>query len=351
MSDGAQPDGPNGPDHRAAFWSLVVGMPAALSVLRLWVESGGDLQVTLLLVSNVGPLNLGAALFATITQLATVVLIAMSSAGGILRSAVEAAPPQSLLRQRPPLIARIFGAMPPWFILAVFMLAILTWRIIYLPLLLPAAVAVAQRPLWRLHDRPVAGLAICLVGLAAYGWLNSAAVAQAWTAGEYSVTLLLILPTLAALGICGPVPVWFARLFATAALLAILGATAVVFQSAVRTPILPLVAIETKPAGDSPAEPGEDEDHFVRGHIITVNDLHLVVLQELGGVRYLPLDTVQSTVLCGTPEELPTFTIWLRGYHVEDSLLTAIGRRVRPRVRIDPLCRISEPAALSSGAR
>ena len=28
-------------EHREAFWTLVVGAPAGLSVLRLWVESGG----------------------------------------------------------------------------------------------------------------------------------------------------------------------------------------------------------------------------------------------------------------------------------------------------------------------
>lgn len=88
------------------------------------------------------------------------------------------------------------------------------------------------------------------------------------------------------------------------------------------------------------------EPRFLRGHVITVDDKHVVFLLERGGVRYLETEDVQSTVLCATPEELPAFTTRVRDYHVEDSLLSALGRQKRPRVEIDPLCRIT-----SSGRR
>jgi hypothetical protein len=325
---------PRRSDQKEAFWSLVVGLPATLSVLRLWVESGGDLQITLLLVSNVSPLNLAAGLFATVAQVGAVVLIALFSAGGILQAAVQATPAQSSLRLRPPLIARVFVATPTWFMVATYILAILTWRIDYLPLLLPAAMAAFQLSPWRSPYRLLtAGL--CVAALGAYGWLVAPAVMQAWGDAAYPLVGLLLLPPLIAAGIAGPIPGWFARAFSVIALLGVVGIATAVFFYSIRTPILPLVVVETT----GPA--------FVRGHVVSVDDLHLVILQEQGGVRYIPIDDVGPTVLCATPEELPTTTIWLHGYHVEDSILTAIGRQVRPRVQVDPLCRIANPANMS----
>jgi len=72
-----------------------------------------------------------------------------------------------------------------------------------------------------------------------------------------------------------------------------------------------------------------------------VDDAYLTLLQEHGGVRYLPISEVRSTVLCGTTEELPAYATRIRDYHVEDSLLSAFGRHVRPHAQIDPFCRIA----------
>ena len=312
-------------EHRQAFWTLVVGAPAALSVLRLWVESGGELQTTLLLVSNVGPLNLGAALFATITQLVTVVLIAIFAIGGVLRASGQRS-----------LVTRAATAVSPWFVVGAYALAVLTWDILYLPLLLPAAVATAQRAPWRLAKRWPVALVVCLLGIGAYYWLVGPALWSAWTGGERLVAVLLALPPLVAFGVAGPLPTWFARLFAVVAQLAILGLAVLALVAALRTPILPLVVV-------SYATPTGAE--FVRGNIVSVDDAYLTLLQEHGGVRYLPTGEVGATVLCGTTEELPAYATRIRDYHVEDSLLRAFGRHVRPRVQVDPLCRISEPAS------
>ncbi|HET8658281.1 MAG TPA: hypothetical protein VFM55_04690 [Micromonosporaceae bacterium] len=325
-------------EYREAFWTLAVGAPAALSVLRLWVESGGELQTTLLLVANVGPLNLSAALFATLTQLATIILVALFTTGAVLRAAVEGAPEGSRLRAHPPRVARVVAAAPPWFVVTTFILAVLTWKIYYLPLLVPAAVAVSQRQPWRLHDRWQIGVGVCLLALAGYYYLVGPAAWAAWTGGERLIALLFALSPLVACGIAGPAPDWFARVFSVVAQLAITGLATWAVLAAVQTPILPLVVTEVK----TNAAPGTgNEVEFLRGHIVSVDDVHLVLLRERGGIRYVPTDDVRSTVLCGTPEELPRFTTLVRGYHVEDSLLRAIGRRVRPQVQIDPLCRIT----------
>ena len=110
-------------ENREAFWTLAVGVPAAFSVLRIWVESGGDLQITLLLVSHVGPFDLGASLFATTAGITTMVLIALFTAGGILRASCLHAAEESHLRKFPPLAARMTTAAPAWFVIMTFALA------------------------------------------------------------------------------------------------------------------------------------------------------------------------------------------------------------------------------------
>ena len=319
-------------EHREAFWTVVLGVPATLSVLRLWVESGGELQTLLLLVANVGALNLAAALFATVTPLVTAVLVAVLAAGGALRAAADSAPEGSRLRRFPPVVARSTEAAPSWFAGATFALAALTWPIYALPLLLPAAVAAAQRPPWQLHDRVPVGAAFCLAALAGYGWLVGPGVARAWTGGELLIAALLALPPVVAFGVAGPLPVRFARFFAVLATAAIAALTALAVQSAVRTPVLPQVVTQVRTGA------GTD---FLRGHIVSVDDVHLVLLREHGGVRYIPIEDVRSTVLCGTPREIPAFRTRVRDYHVEDSLLMALGRHTRPRAMTDPLCRMA----------
>ena len=318
--------------HREAFWTVVLGVPATLSVLRLWVESGGDLQTLLLLVANVSALNLAAALFATVTPLVTGVLIAMFAAGGALRAATDSAPVDSRMRTSPPVLARITEATPPWFAGAMFALAVLTWPIYALPLLVPAAVMTLQRPPWRLHDRRAVGAGCYLVALGGYLWLAGPAGWQAWTGGEPLIAALLALPPVVALGAAGPLPTRFARLFAVLATSAVAVLAGLAVQSAVRTPVLPLVVTQVRTGTGT---------EFLRGHIVSVDDVHLVLLREHGGVRYLPTEDVRSTVLCGTPREIPAFKTRVRDYHVEDSLLMALGRHTRPRAVIDPHCRVA----------
>lgn len=319
--------------HREAFWSLVVGLPAAFSILRMWVESGGDLQVTLLLVANTGPLNLAGALFATVTQLVTGLIVALAGVGAILRAATAASAPGSALRTRPPLVLRVADAAPTSVLAAAFVLALLTWKILYLPLLVPAVVAATQQAFSQ--ERRTTMVVTTLTALAGYGWLVAPAIAHAWTAGETTVALLLAAPPLTALGIAGPVPSWFARTFAQAALVGLAAFAIVALGSAIRTPILPLTVTEVT---------ADDGPRYLRGHIITINDKYLVLLQEKGGVQYIDTKAAASTVLCSTPLDIPAFTTRVRGFHVEDSVLSASGRLARPQSRIDPLCRLADPS-------
>jgi hypothetical protein len=330
------PTRPNGNGRSAessvAFWTLVVGTPTAFSVLRLWAEAGGELQTTLLLVSNVGPLNLVAALFATVTKPVTIALVAIFVVGGMLRATAESAPDGSLLKEHPPISARIEAVAPGWFIMGTFFLAVLTWEIYSLPLLAPAAVAASQVRPWRMHHSRLVAVVVSVGALALYWWLVGPAVLDAWLGGEQMIAGLLALPPLVAFGIAGPLPGWFARGFAIAAQAAILWLVVQVGLQAISTPILPVVVTEVKTADGSVP---------VRGHVISVDDLHTVILLEQGGVQYVNNGAVESMVLCATPQEIPAFATRVRDYHVEDSLLSALGRHLRPQVEIDPICRVS----------
>lgn len=319
-------------ESNVAFWTLVVGTPAAFSILRLWVEAGGELQTTLLLVSNVGPLNLVAALFATVTKPVTIALVALFAVGAMLRVTAGNAPEGSRLREHPPIVARIAALAPGWLIVSVFFLAVLTWEIFYLPLLLPAAVATLQVPPWRMYDRRLVTLGACVAALVSYYWLVGPSVLDAWRGDEKVIAVLLAVPPLVAFGIAGPLPGLFARVFVVVAQAGILWLVIQVGLQAISAPILPVVVTEVRTAEGSVP---------LRGHVVNVNDIHTVILQEHGGVQYVVNGAVESMVLCGTPQEIPTFATRVRDYHVEDSLLSALGRHLRPRMEIDPICRVS----------
>ncbi|NJP34116.1 hypothetical protein [Micromonospora thermarum] len=64
-----------------------------------------------------------------------------------------------------------------------------------------------------------------------------------------------------------------------------------------------------------------------------------MIPQERGGVRYVPVDQVRAQVLCPSEAELPRHRLRIHDFHVEDSLLEGLGRRVRPVHRVDAACR------------
>lgn len=313
-----------------SFWTLVVGVPAVFSVLRLGVEAGGELQTTLLLVANVGPVNLAAALFTTAARLVSAGLIAIFAIGAVLAvSARHAA--ENRIGRHPPLFARWRESVPNWVVVATFGVALATWQILYLPLLLPAAVAAFQLRPADLDERRLPRLALVVALLAGYGVLVAPTLAQAWGQREIFPVLILAAPPLLALVITGPIPAIVARPLAVVSQVAVLAMLAWAALPVVTTPVLPLTVTTVDDGA------GGTED--IRGHVITVDDVSVVILEERGGVRYVPVDRVRARVLCPSEEELPRHRLWVRDFHVEDSVLEGIGRRIRPVHRIDAACR------------
>jgi hypothetical protein len=325
-----------------AFWTLVVALPAVLALLRLWVEAGGQLQTTLLLVANVSATNLLATMLLTGTRLITMGLVAIFALGTILGVSADAAQDAGRPLRRRSLFARWTEATPLWFIVASFALAMVTWPILYLPLLLPAFVAVFQTiPIY--GELPtvqrLSGLAVVI---ALYGWLIWPTVADAWRQREFFVVLLLTIPLLLAPLIGGAIPVpmvqatsWVVQ--PTVVLLLLWAALPMI-----KAPVLPLTVTTT--TGD------DGTSEFIRGYVIDTDDAMTTILLEHGGVRYVDTTTVEARVLCPSEEELPVYQLRVRDYHVEDSLLEALGRRVRPVTITDAACRNIPADVRTAGA-
>jgi hypothetical protein len=304
---------------------LVVGVPAFVSVLRLWAESGGDLQTTLLLVENVGPVNLVAAFVTTTTWLVTAIAVALLAAAGVLLASRPVTPAEHRVQAA----ARVVAATPRWTKVAVFVLAVVTWSVMFLPVLVLAGCAAAQHsPL----GTP-AGRRLTAAALVAYGLVVWPTVADAWTGRELVVGLLLVLPPLLSPVVAGPVTrltAWVVGIALTLGLA--VGLTAAV--PLVAEPVLPLtVTVLDLPRQDGPT--------YVRGHVIEVDDVNTVILREEGGVLFVPDGQIVSQALCPADQELPRYRLWIRSVHVEDSLLRAYGRHQRPALEIDPACRVN----------
>ncbi|MET8306176.1 hypothetical protein [Micromonospora sp. NPDC005173] len=312
-----------------SFWTAVVGVPAIFSVLRLGVEAGGELQTTLLLVANVGPVNLLAGFLTTAARLLSTGMVAVFALGAVLAVSADRLPPAT---RRRPLFARWVDITPAWVVLASFLLALITWPLLYLPLLLPAFVAAFQLRPGRLHERVAPRVLLIVALLAGYGWLVLPTLRDAVDqGGERPVLALIVVPPLLALFIAGPLPGMVIRPLASVTEVAVLAMLVWAALPVISTPVLPLTVTTVG------AENGPTED--VRGHVVTTDDVNMVILQEQGGVRYVPVDLVRAQVLCPSEEELPRHRLRIHDFHVEDSLLEGLGRRVRPVHRIDAACR------------
>ncbi|WP_428963224.1 hypothetical protein [Micromonospora fluostatini] len=310
-----------------SFWSAVVGVPAVFSVLRLGVEAGGELQTTLLLVANVGPVNLLAGFLTTAARLLSTGLVAVFALGAVLAVSADRLPPTF----RRPLFARWVEITPDWFVVASFLLALATWKLLYLPLLLPAFAAAFQLGPERLHERIGARIAIAAGLYLGYLWFLRPTLFDAAAQRESLVIALVTVPPLLALAVTGPLPGLVIRPLAPVAQVAVLVGLVWAALPVISTPVLPLTVTTVATAQ------ADTED--IRGHVVSVDDISMVILQEQGGVRYVPVDQVRAQVLCPAEEELPRHRLRVHDFHVEDSLLEGLGRRVRPVHRIDAACR------------
>lgn len=330
---------------RQGFWSLVVATPVLLAVLRLWAEAGGDLQTTLLLVANVGAVNLFAALVVHAAWLVSAVLVTIFAIGGIT-DPYHAAPPEVRGGQaaKPPLFCWLSGHAPLWLKLSVFALAALTWKLLYAPLLILAFFATFRDQLPQTAPPPSSSREptsprriqlLQLVSLAGYVALFGPTVVQA-AEQRYVVPVMLIVgaPVLLMLGAYHPVPARLARPFAAVTQTGTIAFALIAGTPVIAAPVLPLSVVTVE---------GPDGPEPVRGHVVEVNDNTTAILRENGGVEFIANSDVEARILCPDRDQAPQYRLWIHGIHVEDNLLQGIGRNRHPRVTIDPRCRPAVP--------
>ncbi|SHN45872.1 hypothetical protein [Cryptosporangium aurantiacum] len=310
------------------FWTLAVALPAALSLLRLWIEAGGQFQTTLLLVQNVNAVNLFATTLLVSMRLVSGVLVLAFAVGGVLvRSADANGAPERL-----PLLARWTRRTPLWLLGVVFGLALATWQILYLPLLLPAFVLVFQSvPEWgriKRWQRSAASAAV----LSVYAGLLTPTAVDAARQGEYFVFGMFVVPPLLALGVDGPVPRWFAGVLAVAGQIGVVLFAVAAAATTMTMPVLPLTVTTVRDTDGSSTN--------LRGYVVGTDDELTAILQESGGVRYVHNDAITARTLCPASPDLPVYRLRVHDLHIEDSLLEAWGRRVRPAPTIDATCRV-----------
>jgi hypothetical protein len=265
------------------------------------------------------------------TRSMTMALVAVFALGSLLGVSAAAARDAGRPLRRRPLFAGWFAAAPLWLLLTAFALAAMTWQILYLPLLVPAFVLTFQAVPAYQRFPPRERLAAFAAVLGAYVWVAWPTLVEAVRQREIFVLAMFVLPPLLAPFTADPLPRLPARMLAR------IGQPAVVLMAA--WSLLPILTVPVLPLTVTAVHTPATHPDPVRGYVIGSDDQLTAILREGGGIRYVRNSDIDGRVLCPSPEELPVYRIWLRGFHVEDSLLEAWGRQRRPAAATDAACR------------
>ncbi|HEX6358358.1 hypothetical protein [Actinophytocola sp.] len=305
------------PEARSFQWTLALlpAFPIVLLVLRLWHLGRQDLNTMLVLVQNVGPLDLVSALVISTMWVPPVVLLTGHALGLLYQVSAPAR-----AAKRPTWLTRTADATPDWAIGFTVMWAALTWQLRFLPALAMAAVVILALTVRKRHPEDgrrirVACLYVPLVAAAATYPLVWPAITSAVSHGEITLALVLALPPVLTLALTGPIPERIARpvIHAPATAVALAGPF-VLLAIFLRTPVLPSVAIQLEALEGESAE-------VVLGYVVAVDDTVTTLLDDSGTVRFVPNTAVEAKVLCAGAESVPYSEVDLHGWHVEESLM------------------------------
>ncbi|PWR04976.1 hypothetical protein DKT68_29370 [Micromonospora acroterricola] len=349
--------GENGP-LSAGVWSLLLGVPVAVSALYLWIQSGGDRQFTLMLAESVNPINFLATVSLSVVWIFSAVPALVFTVGAVvLSSTADRAELRRLCDTYA--VARWTARTPGWVVWASIVAAAVSTPLAFGPAWV-LALCVARQPAVTGRrvsgTRPLRVFAVLAITVASVGIAVSALArgehALAVTAGWPAVLLWA--------GVDAPlrpghVPAFLRASGALGGLLA-LG----VVYAVVTTPILPSTAIQvarpTVPGatpGPTPSPGVVDPDaaatappmRQLRGYVVSVDEEATTVLSDAGGVEIVPNDQVASRVSCPSFTDLPGDSAALFGLPLRESLLKALAREQRPTTLQDPRCVVRVDAA------
>jgi hypothetical protein len=300
------------PEERGFQWTLALlpAFPIVLLVLRLWHLGRQDLNTVLVLVQNVGPLDLVSSLVISMMWVPPVVLLTGHALGLLYQVSAPAA-----AAKRPTWLTRTADRTPDWAVGFTVMWAALTWQLRFLPALTMVAVVVLGLTVRKRHPDDVRRVRVVCrylpLAVAAIAYpLLWPAIGAAATHGEVTLALLLALPPLLGAALTGPIPARVARpvIHAPATAAALVGPF-VLIAVFLRTPVLPSVAIQLV------------ERDVVLGYVVAVDDTATTLLDDSGTVRFVPNSAVTAKVLCAGAESVPYSDVDLFGWHVEESFM------------------------------
>ncbi|GIH68953.1 hypothetical protein [Sphaerimonospora thailandensis] len=307
-------------------WLLAVlpAFPLVLLVLRLWYAGRQDTQTLLLLVQHVSPLGLLSSVLIPGLWIipAVVLLIRVLSALYVVSA------------RRSSLLVRAADRIPDWVLVVAVAVALLAWQLRFLPTLLMLTLAVLgltvrERGHRRSAVRFVGAVLPLLAAVVCYVLL-APAIADAMHEGDRVTLLLLAMPPGLSALLTGPVPRAFAWVISHGvALLVALVLPVVVGVVFLRVPVMPLVAVET--TGEDGLPP------VIVGYTITVDDRMTTFLSTDGIVRFVDNDHLGVQTLCPDPAEIPNSRVDLRGWYVEESMISWLAPE-RATTPDDPRC-------------
>lgn len=311
-------------------WPLIVGIPVTVSALHVWIQSGGNMQLTLLMLQNINPVSFFTTMvFAALWQLAMVPVLILAVGSLILRSADSPADEEALAARYA--FARWTRRIPNYVRWISFALAAISWPVMYLAWCALALHSVALGP--TREDRParhrvlVSGAAVVALILLAPTLISALLLGEAFPIVVLAAPLLLL-----AFGVGRPIQRTAVPLFARGAALLALALAVIGLHGIVTTPILPLSVVAV-------AQPGQDaQERLVGGHILGVDERYTMVLPKRGGIEMLSNDQIRSQLTCLRVER-ERYDLTLLTVFLDQSLLDRLARDQRPALTSDPGCR------------
>lgn len=311
-------------------WPLIVGVPVTVSALHVWIQSGGNMQLTLLMLQNINPVSFFTTMvYAALWQLAMVPVLILAVGSLILRSADGPADEEALAARYA--FARWTRRIPSYVRWISFALAAVSWPVMYLAWCALALHSVMLGPAHGgrpvRHRRIVSGAAAVALVLLTPTFVAALRLGETFPIVVLAAPLLLL-----AFGVGGPIQRTAVPLFARGAALLALVLGVIGLHGIVTTPILPLSVVAV-------AQPGQDaQERLVGGHILGVDERYTTVLPKRGGIEMLSNEQIRSQLTCLRVAPV-RYDLSLLTVPLEQSLLDRIAREQRPALTADPGCR------------
>jgi hypothetical protein len=315
---------------RQWLYFLLPTVPLLLLMLRIWHFSNQNIDTTQLVIQDINPIGLIAALLMTLAWVLPAAGLVVRLAGSLLRISVD-----DPLRFR---VARISIRIPLFVLLGSVILAAFTWEIQFLPILLMLLLMLGTVEL-KLRFPARAGLvSFCMlavgVGAIVLFYVLCWPMVQEATVGT-DILLIRLLGLLPPLGLLvqGPLPTVIARGMTNVLVVAFaVGLSAIVVLEFVRIPILPVMAVEVLDSAQ-----GSVSDQVLSGYIISMDERMMTFLDLKGALHFVSNDSIVSKTLCRDYSRAPYTDLTLRGRNIEESVLEASGLH-KERLEMDQRC-------------